>query len=98
VIFACYDSAKYVHIGTKTLRGISSRAAVDVVSKYTLNMRTITGIWRRTLHGLFSSNPSGAEGLSVCPRRYPVSLLSRSITVFGLAMNKFAVFVGITLL
>jgi hypothetical protein len=34
----------------------------------------------RTLHGLLTSNPGGAIGLSVCPRRYPVSRLSRSIT------------------
>lgn len=33
-----------------------------------------------TLQGLFSSKPGGAFTLSVCPRRYPVNLLSRSIT------------------
>ena len=33
-----------------------------------------------TLHGLFSSKPGGAVTLSVCPRKYPVNLLSRSIT------------------
>ena len=33
-----------------------------------------------TRHGLFSSKPGGASTLSVCPRRYPVNLLSRSIT------------------
>jgi hypothetical protein len=63
-----------------------------------LNLRIIMGIARRTLHGLFSSNPSGAEGLSVCPRRYPVNLLSRSITVFGSALTNLTAFVGITLL
>lgn len=31
--------------------------------------------------GLLSSKPSGACGLSDCPRRYPVSRLSRSITL-----------------
>jgi hypothetical protein len=29
---------------------------------------------------LFNSNPGGAVGLSVCPLKYPVNLLSRSIT------------------
>lgn len=33
-----------------------------------------------TLHGLLSSKPAGAFGLSVCPLRKPVSLRSRSIT------------------
>lgn len=33
-----------------------------------------------TRQGLFSSKPGGAVTLSVCPRRYPVNLLSRSIT------------------
>ncbi len=33
-----------------------------------------------TRQGLFSSKPGGASTLSVCPRRYPVNLLSRSIT------------------
>lgn len=37
-------------------------------------------ISRHTLHGLLSSNPAGALGLSVCPLRNPVSRLSRSIT------------------
>lgn len=35
---------------------------------------------RRTFHGLFNSNPGGAVGLSVCPRREPVRRRSRSIT------------------
>jgi hypothetical protein len=34
----------------------------------------------RTLHGLLSSKPSGAIGLSVCPRMKPVNRRSRSIT------------------
>lgn len=33
-----------------------------------------------TFHGLFSSNPGGALGLSVCPRSIPVNLRSLSIT------------------
>lgn len=32
-----------------------------------------------TFQGLLTSNPAGASTLSVCPRRYPVNLLSRSI-------------------
>lgn len=35
---------------------------------------------RLTRQGLFNSKPGGAATLSVCPRKYPVSLLSRSIT------------------
>lgn len=38
-----------------------------------------TGV--HTFQGLFSSNPGGAIGLSDCPRKKPVSLRSRSITV-----------------
>jgi hypothetical protein len=34
-----------------------------------------------TLHGLLSSKPAGATGLSVCPRTNPVNRRSRSITV-----------------
>ena len=38
---------------------------------------------KHTLQALLNSNPSGAFTVSVCPRKNPVSLRSRSITTFA---------------
>lgn len=70
----------------------ASRAVERQISKTLLVVPVRQDI--RTLQGLFNSKPAGATGLSVCPRRYPVNLRSRSITTLVLVLYKEQIWVN----
>lgn len=67
-----------VIMGIYRLRPCASPPAMRDVSECTSEDMDLQ--FRLTRQGLFSSKPAGATGLSVCPLRKPVNLLSRSIT------------------
>lgn len=52
-----------------------------------ISLAIFHGIMLPTLHGLLTSKPGGASGLSVCPRAKPVSRRSRSNTVNGVSIR-----------
>ena len=49
---------------------------------------------KHTLQGLFNSKPNGAVGVSVCPLKNPVNLLSRSITILTLVGSSYCCLEG----
>lgn len=77
------EGREHVFIKVSTITTcLAPRALVEPILHllFVSDFLHIVGEVDPTLHGLFSSKPGGALGLSVCPRSVPVNLLSRSIT------------------
>lgn len=69
----------------RTSRGCASRAVEYAISRQSPKEKDV----ELTLQGLFNSKPAGADGLSVCPLKYPVNLRSRSITTQWSASSQY---------